>query len=114
MASLSGNCLGSVLPIRAVDHCDTQAAADVVIALLMCFLLHQQRTEFRSTRNILTLMTAYAVNTGLATSVVAITSLILVRIILLSSDSKLLIRSLTDFYSSKPTESLPQYKPWLQ
>ncbi|KAK7460660.1 hypothetical protein VKT23_009375 [Stygiomarasmius scandens] len=52
------------------------AAADVVIAVALCFLLQKSRTGFTRTDTIINKLILFVVNTGLATSLCAVASLI--------------------------------------
>ncbi|TDL15037.1 hypothetical protein BD410DRAFT_140771 [Rickenella mellea] len=53
------------------------AAADILIALSLCYHLHKSRTGFSRTDTLITELMVYAINTGLITSIFATLTLIL-------------------------------------
>ncbi|KAH9853202.1 hypothetical protein C2E23DRAFT_133010 [Lenzites betulinus] len=57
------------------------AAADVVIAVVLCAILHKSRTGFARTNTLINRLIMFAVNTGLLTSVCACLSLITVIVL---------------------------------
>ncbi|KAJ7033716.1 hypothetical protein C8F04DRAFT_1103942 [Mycena alexandri] len=56
----------------------SQAAADIVLASSLCFVLHDHRTSFRSTNSILHTLMIYAINRCLLTTGVAVCSLLMI------------------------------------
>ncbi|TDL19117.1 hypothetical protein BD410DRAFT_806057 [Rickenella mellea] len=53
------------------------AVADILIAVSMCYFLRKNRTGFAKTDTLITTLMTYSINTGLMTSVIASTSVIL-------------------------------------
>jgi len=56
------------------------AAGDVLIAAILCTLLHRSRTGFRRSDTMITKLILFAVNTGFLTSVCAVASLISITV----------------------------------
>ncbi|TDL15906.1 hypothetical protein BD410DRAFT_902340 [Rickenella mellea] len=52
------------------------AAADILIAVSLCYFLHKSRTGFARTDTVITMLMVYAINTGLLTSIFATLSVI--------------------------------------
>jgi len=61
-----------------------------MITGLLCTLLHTSRSGMKATDDMITKLMIYAVNRGVATSVLAITSLVLVSVVLFSKPSRVL------------------------
>jgi hypothetical protein len=55
------------------------AAGDVLIAAMLCTMLHVQRTGFKKSDTMINKLMIFVVNTGLLTSVCAVMSLVSVR-----------------------------------
>ncbi|KAF9510100.1 hypothetical protein BS47DRAFT_1364794 [Hydnum rufescens UP504] len=66
-----------ITPWVPVSWLTIQAAADIVIAICMCLLLHRRRTGFQKTDSMITHMILYTMGTGLATSVLSCLALLL-------------------------------------
>ncbi|KAL4075733.1 hypothetical protein J3A83DRAFT_2027255 [Scleroderma citrinum] len=58
----------------------TTAASDVMIAGCLCYLLQKSRTGFRRSDTMITRLIIFSVNTGLLTSILAISSLITISV----------------------------------
>ncbi|KAG6333887.1 hypothetical protein ID866_5200 [Astraeus odoratus] len=58
----------------------TTAAADVMIAGCLCFLLQKSRTGFRRSDTMINKLIIFSINTGLLTSILAIASLISISV----------------------------------
>ncbi|KAJ7778098.1 hypothetical protein B0H16DRAFT_878205 [Mycena metata] len=57
-----------------------QAAADILLASSLCFVLHDHRTSFRSTNSMLHTLMIYAINRCLLTTGVAVCSLVMIGV----------------------------------
>ncbi|KAJ3755985.1 hypothetical protein EV360DRAFT_85381 [Lentinula raphanica] len=75
---------GLTLSINALS-----TAADVIIAASLCFLLMQSKTGFKHSDTLINRLIVFSVNTGLATSICAVASLVSVRILTTAVDSPL-------------------------
>ncbi|KAJ3719642.1 hypothetical protein DFJ43DRAFT_1159097 [Lentinula guzmanii] len=70
--------LGSrhVLPLIRSDSLEYRLPLDVIIAASLCFLLTQSRTGFKHSDTLINKLILFSVNTGLATSICAVASLV--------------------------------------
>ncbi|THU83712.1 hypothetical protein K435DRAFT_871037 [Dendrothele bispora CBS 962.96] len=68
--------LGETNNLVILEQCAT-VACDLIITILLCVLLHTSRSGMKATDDMITRLMIYAINRGVVTSVLAITSLIL-------------------------------------